>query len=102
MRKAVLMKALEDIDVEEGFDWREVAVMTEGYSCGDVVELCREVRFGSMWRPSAIILALPCRRTLNPCELDARLILERRYLENGWRPYVTVEAREVMNAAMLG
>ena len=43
MRKAVLMKALEDVDVEEGFDWREVAVMTEGYSCGDVVELCREV-----------------------------------------------------------
>lgn len=54
MRKAVLMKALEDIDVEEGFDWREVAVMTEGYSCGDVVELCREVRFRSTWRPSAI------------------------------------------------
>lgn len=43
MRKAVLMKALEDVEVEEGFDWRELAVMTEGYSCGDVVELCREV-----------------------------------------------------------
>ena len=44
MRKAVLMKALEDVEVEEGFDWRELAVNTEGYSCGDVVELCREVR----------------------------------------------------------
>lgn len=54
MRKAVLMKALEDIDVEEGFDWREVAVMTEGYSCGDVVELCREVCFGSIWRPCVL------------------------------------------------
>lgn len=43
MRKAVLMKALEDVEVEEGFDWRELAVNTEGYSCGDVVELCREV-----------------------------------------------------------
>ncbi|CAM9172484.1 unnamed protein product, partial [Ectocarpus sp. 12 AP-2014] len=42
MRKAVLMKALEDVEVEEGFDWRELAVKTEGYSCGDVVELCRE------------------------------------------------------------
>lgn len=42
MRKAVLMKALEDVEVEEGFDWRELAVNTEGYSCGDVVELCRE------------------------------------------------------------
>jgi len=38
------MKALEDVEVEEGFDWRELAVNTEGYSCGDVVELCREVR----------------------------------------------------------
>ncbi|CAN0380373.1 unnamed protein product, partial [Laminaria digitata] len=42
MRKALLMKSLEDVEVEEGFDWRELAVNTEGYSCGDVVELCRE------------------------------------------------------------
>ncbi|CAN0450165.1 unnamed protein product [Hapterophycus canaliculatus] len=44
MRKAVLMKTLEDVEVEDGFDWRQLAVKTEGYSCGDVVELCREVR----------------------------------------------------------
>ncbi|CAN0124007.1 unnamed protein product [Pylaiella littoralis] len=48
MRKAVLMKALEDVEVEEGFDWRELAVNTEGYSCGDVVELCREAVRGPL------------------------------------------------------
>lgn len=44
MRRAVLKKALEDVDVEDGFDWRELAANTEGYSCADIVELCREVR----------------------------------------------------------
>ncbi|CAM9191066.1 unnamed protein product [Ectocarpus sp. 4 AP-2014] len=66
MRKAVLMKALEDVEVEEGFDWRELAVKTEGYSCGDVVELCRERDFGLADSEAAVAAAAPAQAAALP------------------------------------
>ncbi|CAM9750365.1 unnamed protein product, partial [Ectocarpus fasciculatus] len=66
MRKAVLIKALEDVEVEEGFDWRELAVKTEGYSCGDVVELCREPGFGVVDSEAAGAAAAPAEAAALP------------------------------------
>ena len=65
------MKALEDVEVDDDFDWRQLAVNTEGYSCGDVVELCREVRVAIQYSGVPYCLSR-CRATTTPATRDPR------------------------------